>query len=156
MLKIRSIVMLTAAGALAACGGSGDMPEDVLDSEVAEVPAGGMDGMQGMDGMEMGGEMMQRMQAHMQMMQGGSGEEMMQMIPQHRPMLANMISQMNREMRDMNMAADEEWNSTIEALRQDLVQMPEMSAAEMESFMPEHRARVMQLMEMHEGMMATM
>ena len=159
MLSIRSIVMLTAVGALAACGGGEDAPEPVLDTEVAEAPAGGMQGMQGMEGMagmEMDGEMMEQMQAHMQMMEGTSGDAMMQMMSQHRPMLANMIAQMSREMRDMNMTADEEWSSTIEALRQDLVQMPEMSAAEMESFMPEHRARVMRLMEMHQEMMAGM
>ena len=159
MLSIRSILMLTAVGALAACGGGEGAPEPALDTEVAAAPAGGMEGMQGMEGMagmEMDGEMMAQMQAHMQMMEGTSGEAMMQMMPQHRPMLANMISQMSREMRDMNMTADEEWSSTIEALRQDLVQMPEMSAAEMESFMPEHHVRVMRLMEMHQEMMAGM
>lgn len=76
--------------------------------------------------------MMEQMQAHMQMMEGTSGQATMQMMSQHRPMLPNMISQMSREMRDMNMTAYEEWNSTIEALRQDLVRMPVMSAAEMD------------------------
>ena len=159
MLSIRSMLMLTAVGALAACGGGEDAPEPAIDTEVAEAPANGMEGMQGMEGMagmQMDGEMMAQMQAHMQMMEGTSGDAMMQMMSQHRPMLANMISQMSREMRDMNMTADEEWNSTIEALRQDLVRMPEMSAAEMESFMPEHHARVMRLMEMHQEMMAGM
>jgi hypothetical protein len=63
---------------------------------------------------------------------------------------------MNREMRDMNMASDQEWNSTIEALREDLRRLPEMSTSELQTFMPEHRQRVMRLMEMHRSMMGEM
>jgi hypothetical protein len=117
---------------------------------------GGMEGMGQMQGMPMGGGMMEQMQAHMQTMEGASGDQMIQMMPQHRQSVANLIAQMNREMRDMNMTADEEWSSTIEALRQDLTRMPEMTAAEMQALMPEHRARVMRLMEMHREMMQSM
>jgi len=160
MLRARSILMMMmAVGALAACGGGEEGAEPGMDAEIAETPAGGMEGMQGREGMagiQMDGGMMGQMQAHMRMMEGMSGDSMMQMMPQHRKMVANMIAQMNREMRDMNMTTDPEWNSTIEALRQDLFQIPEMSAAETEAFMPEHRARVMRLMEMHQQMMPEM
>lgn len=159
MAQNRSILMVLAVGTLAACGGGEEGHEPSTDAEVAEAPAGGMGGMQGMEGMagmQMDGGMMEQMQAHMQSMEGSSGDAMMQRMPQHRQMVANMIAQMNREMREMNMTGDQEWSSTIEALRQDLIQMPEISAAEMESFMPEHRARVMRLMAMHQEMMQGM
>lgn len=156
MLRIRSILTLMVVGALGACGGTEEGPEPASDAEVTEMPAGAMEGMPGMSGMAMGGGMMEEMHAHMQAMEGMSGGGMMQMMPQHRQMVANMIAQMNREMRDMNMTADQEWTSTIEALRQDLVAIPEMSAAETEAFMPEHHARVMRLMEMHQQMMTGM
>ena len=135
-------------GTLVACGGE-EAPEADTEAVVAE-PAGGMEGMQ------MGGGMMEQMQSHMQQMQGASGEQIRANLSQHRQMVANMISQFNREMREMGMATDQEWNQTIEALRQDLRQMPEMSAQELETFMPEHRARVTRLMEMHREMMGGM
>lgn len=56
----------------------------------------------------------------------------------------------------MDMGADATWSSTVDSLRQDLTRLPEMSAQEMDGFMPERRARVMRLMEMHREMMAGM
>ncbi|MGH7458570.1 MAG: hypothetical protein ACREKN_05700, partial [Longimicrobiaceae bacterium] len=134
--------LVLSVAALTACGGGDERTEAVPDTPATAEPAGGMEGMEGMEGMQGTGGMMgmlEEMQTHMRMMQGTSGDSMMAMLPMHRQMTANMISRMNREMRDMNMAADEEWNSTIEALREELVQMPEMSAAELEEFMPAHR-----------------
>jgi len=116
-------------------------------------------GMQGMKGMEgMGGmmEMMSQMQSHMRMMEAAGADSMKAMLPMHRQMVANMISQMNSEMRGMNMKADSAWQATIDSLRQDLVRMPEMSAAELHTFMPRHGARMTRLMDMHRSMMGSM
>ncbi len=44
----------------------------------------------------------------------------------------------------------------VDALRQDLVRMPEMSADELKTFIPEHQSRITKLREMHRGMMANM
>lgn len=155
----RSTLVLLAATSLTACGGEEQAAEETPQAAIAEQPAGGMEGMQGMEGMpgmQMGGGMMEQMQAHMQAMAGESGEQFKANLPQHRQMVANMIAQMNREMRDMNMASDQEWNSTIDAVREDLRRLPEMSVSELQTFMPEHRQRVMRLMEMHRGMMGEM
>ena len=149
----RLAIAILVVPALAACGGEEEAPE------VVEQPAGamgGMEGMQGMGGMQMGGGMMQEMRAHMQAMEGETGDQYLANLPRHRQMVANMVSQMNREMREMDMAADPEWDSTVEALREDLRRLPEMSAAELEGFMPEHRARVVRLLDMHQAMMADM
>lgn len=157
---IRFAIAVLFIPSLAACGGDDEASEAVL-----EQPAGGMEemegmqgteAMEGMGGMRMGGGMMEQMQSHMQSMEGADGERYHAMLPQHRQMVANMISQFNREMREMDMGADPDWDRTIEGLRQDLRQMPEMTAPELESFMPEHRQRVMRLMEMHRDMMGTM
>ncbi len=164
-MLLRSCAMSLMA-ALAACGPSGEQrARDTAAAAGADTTAaGGMQGMQGMGGMhdmpgmggQMGGRMMEDMQSHMQMMMGASADSMKAMLSMHRQMVANMISQMNREMRQMNMTGDASWTTTLDSLRQDLVRMPEMSAAELKSFMPSHRARVMRLMEMHRKMMTDM
>lgn len=155
---LRGTTMAAVLALLAACGGSEDAPEVVGDTEVAAepavAPAGGMEGMQ-MESMQQGGVPPQ-LQAHMQMMQGASGEQLAAMVPEHRQLVANMIAQMNREMRDMNMSDNTEWNETVQALRNDLVRLPEMTPEELKGFLPEHQARIEKLAEMHRGMMGNM
>lgn len=154
----RMTLVLIAPLLLGACG-PGEAPEA---SETAEEGMPGMPGMPGMGMEEAGGmqggegDMMGRMGAHMQMMQGMSGDSMRAMLPMHRQMVANMIASMNREMRDMNMPADAAWSATVDSLRSDLVAMPEMDAAELEALMPAHHRRAMRLMEMHGEMMEGM
>jgi len=92
----------------------------------------------------------------MQMMGGASGGDLVAMLPEHRRLVANMIAQMNREMRDMDMADDPEWDETITGLRDDLVRLPEMTAEELRAFMPEHHARIDRLVEMHRSMASDM
>jgi hypothetical protein len=111
--------------------------------------------MQGMEGMG-GGAMMDQMHAHMRMMEGVSGDSMKAMLPMHRQMTANMISQFDRDMRGMNMQADARWTATLDSVRRDLTRLPEMSGNELRSFMPEHSARLMRLMDMHRAMMGNM
>lgn len=120
----------------------------------------GMKGMQGMQGMAggrmadmMGAGMMDSMQTHMRMMDGVSAAQMKAMLPAHRQMVANMLSQLDGDMRKMNMKPDAKESALRDSVRQDLVRMPEMSAAEVRSFMPEHAARVMRLMQGHMSMM---
>lgn len=150
------ILTLASALLLAACPGE-DGGEGAADTAArAGDTAQGMGGMQGMQGMGGAGGMMAQMQSHMRMMEGAGADSMKVMLPTHRQMVANMISEFNREMRQMNMRADAAWQAVIDSLRQDNIRMPEMSASELRTFMPEHRARVMRLMEMHRSMMANM
>ena len=115
-------------------------------------PAGGMEGMPGMQG----GGIMGQMQSHVKMMETINGDSLKAMLPMHRQMTANMISEMNREMKGMNMIGDLAWTATVDSLRQDLINLPEMSATELRDFMPAHRGRVMRLMQMHQEMMKHM
>jgi hypothetical protein len=135
---------------LSACGG--DTAEETAEAPAQEPGAGAMPGMQGRDGMsgmQMGSDMM----AHMGRMQAMGGDSLMRMMPEHRRMLDSMMSQMNREMEGMNMGGDARWTALADSVRDDMARMPEMSAAEMQAYLPEHHARVSRLMEMHGGMM---
>lgn len=150
-----------AVAALAACGGTEqaaeETPEAVVVAEEAATPApapaaGGMEGMEGMQ-MDPAAD---PLDAHMAMMGKASGEALTAMIPEHRQLVANTIARMNQEMRDMDMASNTEWNETVEALRGDLVRLPEMTGEELQAFIPEHQARIDKLRELHRGMMADM
>jgi hypothetical protein len=159
MIASRVVVpILIPALLLGACRGDDDDTETGAAPPDTGVPAArdtaGMSGMSGMAGM--GAGMANQMMSHMQSMQGAGADSMRAMLPMHRQMVANMIAQMNREMRDMNMTMDAQWNATVDSLRDDLRRMPEMSAQELRAFMPAHRDRVMRLMEMHGTMMKNM
>ena len=117
----------------------------------------GMPGMQGTGGMQGGmAGMMGQMQSHMRMMETPNGDSLKAMLPMHRQMTANMLSEMNREMRGMNMSGDAAWTATMDSVRRDLVNLPEMSGTELTTFMPAHHRRVMRLMEAHTAMMKDM
>jgi hypothetical protein len=118
-------------------------------SPMAGMPRGGM----------MGGAMsamMDSMHTHMQMMDTMSASSMQAMLPMHRQMVGNVLSQMNAEMRQMNMPADTAWNATLDSVRQDLTGMPEMSGQQLRDMMPAHHARLTRLMQMHRDMMSRM
>jgi hypothetical protein len=120
--------------------------------------SGGMTGMSGMAGMQgmMDGAMMDSMQTQMRMMDGMSASQMKAMLPMHRQMAANMLSQMNAQMKKMNMPANTAWTATMDSVRQDLVHFPELSAQELKSAMPAHHARMTRLMQMHRDMTKNM
>lgn len=155
MIVLRCVALILGpALLLSACGtGTDEAGTDApaaADTAAADA-MGDMPGMDAMAGMQSG--MMDQMASHIQAMQGADGDSMAAMLPTHRQMVANMIAQMNREMRDMNMTMDAQWSATIDSLRSDLVRMPEMNAPELHLFMPQHQERVRRLMEMHRAMM---
>lgn len=107
-----------------------------------------------MSGMMMGDTaMMSQMQSHMRMMEGVAADSMLKMLPMHRMMVANMISQFNSDMRAMNMSPEASWTATVDSLRTDLTRMPELNANELGQMMPGHLVRVTRLMDMHRMMM---
>lgn len=150
-MRTRTIqILLGVALGVAACGRSENMADDTAAARADT-------GMMGMPGMAMGDtSMMSQMQSHMRMMEGVSGDSMMKMLPMHRMMLANMISQFNNDMRAMNMAPDAGWQATVDSVRSDLTRMPELSASQISQMMPGHQARMMRLMDMHRAMMGSM
>ena len=143
--------LLLPAMVLAACGRPDAQDQPVPPPPAAPAGPSGAPGMGGMQGT--GGGTLEQMQAHLGSMRGAGGDSLKAMLPTHRPMTANMIAEMNREMRQMNMPADPAWTATVDSLRQDLVRMPEMSPAELQGAMPAHEARIERLMQMHRSMM---
>ena len=153
-MKIPGMVLAIVL-AVSACA-----PEPDADAEAVEAAVEPQQDGQGMNGMDMSSMqstgMMNEMMSNIQMMQDMTGDGMIAMMPAHRQMAANLLAQMNQEMRAMNMASDAQWDATVDSVRQDLTLMPVMSAAEMEAFMPAHHRRMMRLMEMHRAMMGSM
>jgi hypothetical protein len=137
---------------VAACGGG----------EEAEPAAEGMGDMPGMSGSEagpmedMGGRMIEDMRVQLDRMANLPVDSLMATLPTHRQMVANMLAEMNREMREMSMGADSAWTATVDSLRADLVRMPQVRAEEVSTFMSTHRERVTRLMSMHATMMGGM
>lgn len=163
MKNWRTMLLAASLAALAACGAEEEPVQEagMAGMEQEDMPMEGMPGMAGMPGMEgtgamPSGAMMDQMRTHMQTMRGAGADSLAAVMPMHRQMLANMIAQMNREMRDMNMTGDPAWNATVDSLRADLRVMPEMTAEEMQAMMDSHRARIERMMQMHAEMMERM
>lgn len=142
----RSLLFLVAAG----CGG-GESEQGAREDSTAEQT------MHDMPGMNMGGSqaqgMMREMRDHMRTMTGAHGDSLTRLLPMHRQMTANMLQQMDSEMRQMGMAADSGWAALVDSIRQDLAHLPDVGKAELPSFMTRHRERVERLMEQQHGAM---
>ena len=142
---------VVALALVVACGRAADR----ADTAAAASDTGTNAGMTGMGGM-MSGAMMDSMAAHMRGVDTVSAANLQAMVPMHRQMAANMIAQMNSEMRGMNMQADAGWMALMDSVRQDLVRLPELNAQQVKTFMPDHHGRLMRLMQRHRDMMKNM
>ena len=118
--------------------------------------AGGMAGMPGMGRAAVSVGMMTRMEAHLRGLEGMDAGRLAAGLPEHRQLVANLVAQTNREMREMGMAGDAAWTATVDSLRQDLVRLPELGRGELTAVMPAHRGRVERLIAMHRQMLARM
>lgn len=117
--------------------------------------ATGTSGMPSMSGgtPTMNAGMMDSMRAEMTGMRGMTPEQMNVAMSTHRQTTANMLAQMNADMRSMNMTGDPAWNALVDSVRHDLVQMPDLPPAQLQNFFRPHAARVERLMAMHQQMM---
>ena len=86
--------------------------------------------------------MIEQVRADLRALDGASADSLRRALPAHRQLVANMIAEMNREMRDMRMQADAPWTATVDSLRQDLTRMPDLGGGELAAVMPAHRVRV--------------
>jgi hypothetical protein len=150
--------MLLTLGTLsaAACNrDSGDARRDTAAAPAADTSMAGMSGMRGGTGAG-SAQTLVAMGNHLRSIENASGAELERMLSVHRPTVANMIAQVDREMRDMNMPGDAAWNAALDSLRQDLRVMPELSPQALKAMMPAHVARVRRVIDMHRSMMARM
>jgi hypothetical protein len=138
-------VVLTVAPACGSGGEDTSIADDTGDMPGTAAPAGASVS-----------DVTERVSVHLARMAELPPDSLVAALPTHRQVVANMLSQMNREMSDMNMAPDAAWTGTVDSLRADLTSMPGMDAAELAVLMPAHRARVEHLMSMHAAMMRGM
>ena len=154
---VRGAWLVLALGAAAAC--TSDRGAARHDTTASTAPAAAdTGGMAGMPGMAAGAtnesaRMIAEMTASLRALDGASADSLRRALPAHRQRLANMLAEMNREMRDMRMTADAAWTATVDSLRQDLTRMPDLRPSELAATMPAHRARVERLMQAHRTMM---
>ena len=127
-------------------------PPTQVSTEKATTPADSGAAMPGMGGMGGASGMMAGMDSEMRAMLNGPADSMKAMLPMHRQMAANMLSQMDTEMRSMNTKADPAWTALADSVRADLTRMPDHSAADLKGMMDGHAARMRRLMEMHQKM----
>ena len=150
-MSVRRMGLVLILSAVAACGPGKQKPAQQADSAVR--PArGDMPGMGSMGSIE-SQDMMSEMRAHMQGSSAAGADSLRRMLPMHRQMTANMLQQMDTDMRGMQMAGDTSWTALADSVRQDLTQLPDVSSAELPGFMERHRGRVERLMTRHEQMM---
>lgn len=127
-------------------------------SPTGESAATSADSMANMPGMGATGAtaMAQALETHLKAMKTVSADSLKTLLPSHRQMTANLIAAFNKEMRDMNMAADVAWTATVDSLRADLRTMPDLTGPELQARMPGHVLRLTRLMQMHQAMMRNM
>ncbi|MDZ4862259.1 MAG: hypothetical protein SGJ01_02340 [Gemmatimonadota bacterium] len=75
------------------------------------------------------------------------------MIAAHQDMASRMMDAMGADMRGMNMTPDSAWAALTDSVRQDLADLPGLSAGALTSRMPAHIGRMRRMMALHEGMM---
>lgn len=138
-----------------ACSGSaGDADTQAAPADTQHAAMADMPGMGGASSTV--DRLMAVMDTALRRTEGATGDSLVSLLPSHRQTLANLISEMNAEMRGMSMTADAAWTSVVDSLRQDLVTLPELDGDELRQVMPAHRKRVERLMEMHRAMMRNM
>jgi hypothetical protein len=156
------VVRLIGTLVTAACagGGTGENPRGIANDTVAIGDSGGGMGnvptgqdMAGMAGMQMDTMMDARMQAHMQAMQGTTGDSLRRMMPMHRQMADSLMAQVRQQMHRMPSGGGAAWQALADSVQQDMRRMEHMSGTELQTFLSEHQARVMRLMQAHRGMM---
>ncbi|MGH7620391.1 MAG: hypothetical protein ACREPM_24505 [Gemmatimonadaceae bacterium] len=126
----------------------------VANATSAHDTAKGTTGMGGMSGMSMmNAAAMDSMHAELTRLRAMSPNKMKGAIPTHRQMTANMLSAMNADMRSMNMTGDPAWNTLVDSVRRDPVQLPDLPSTQLAVVLPLHAARVERLMTMHQQMM---
>ena len=150
--------VLVAILSLSACGSGDDGGDGAEPRARAEgLAEGDQTGAAGMPGLEATqGDLVDEMEAGMQMMASMRADSMMSMLPTHARLLADMIARMSQDMAATHAPGDAAWTATVDSLRNDLLRMSAMGDEALKAFMPTHQERVTRLIRMHRSMTAPM
>ena len=154
----RRIIVLSFSGItlLAACGSN--TRSTVTDSTAGTMHQPGSlaqsasDTRRGGAGMADASQMQVAVEANMRVMTDARGDQLMNMVPEHRQIVASMLGQMSREMGSVHTASSAAWMATRDSVANDLARFPTMSAQDLQSKLPGHAARLRRLMQMHGSM----
>jgi hypothetical protein len=147
----QALVLMTVVSVAACQGSSEDQP--AAETATASDSASGSDaGTSDMSAMATS-QMIRDMRMSLSRTSALSPDSLKALIPEHRQKAANLIAEMNREMTSMEMSSDAPWTATIDSLREDLVRLADVDAAQLQALMPEHGRRLERLMASHEAMM---
>lgn len=152
----RMIVGIFAAVSMGCTVKSSSNAADTRASAAKPDSTAAMSSMAGMSGTMMTKDATDSMHAEMTRLTAATPDQAKGMVAMHRQMVANMLSQMNADMRSMNMTADPAWTALVDSIRRDLVNLPDLSGTQLTTMLPDHRTRVERLMSMHEKMMGPM
>ena len=144
-MQLLHVTSLTLVLMLAACGKK---------PEVAQAPAADSAGTMG--GMQMsmqGMTMMPLMRAHLDSLGVLPPARMAAVMSAHQDMASRMMDAMGADMRGMDMTPDAAWAALTDSLRQDLADLPGLSAGALTTRMQGHIGRMRRMMALHEGMM---
>ena len=107
-------------------------------------------------GMADASQMQVAVEANMRVMAGARGDQLLNMVPEHRQLVTSMLGQMTREMGSVHTASSAAWMATRDSVNGDLARFPSMRTADLQAMMPGHVARLHRLMQMRAGMMGGM
>jgi hypothetical protein len=149
MRAMRSVLVL-AGMALAGCGG-GDAGKPAASAGIggASTDTTSVGGRMGMAGMTM----IPMMREHMDSLTRMAPAHMSQMLATHERMMSQMMDNMGRDMRGMNMGGNAEWNALSDSVRRDLADLSGLEGTALSDRMKAHGDRVRRLLAAHESMM---
>ncbi len=81
------------------------------------------------------------------------GRKLVMALPEHRQLTANLVSQMQLDMRAAQISTARPWGALVDSVLHDLVRLPDESVSGVTAMMPAHRARVARLISMHAQML---
>ena len=93
--------------------------------------------------------MMRAWVAHDRALRRLRGSKLMAALPEHRYLTANLVSQMQMDMRAAQISTARPWDALVDSVLHDLVRLPDESVSGVTAMMPAHRARVARLITMH-------
>lgn len=149
MRAMRSVLVL-AGMALAGCGGGGAgkpaASGGIGGASTDTTRVGGRMGMAGMD-------MSPMMREHLDSLTRMAPAQMSQMLATHERMMSQMMDNMGRDMRGMNMGGNAAWTALSDSVRRDLADLPRLAGTALSERMQAHGDRVRRLLAAHESMM---
>lgn len=159
-IPTRPLMALALLATVAACNpGSRDRSADSAgagammgaapaDSSQMAMPAGA----QTMSGMHQD-TLVPKVQAHVQRLQTANADSLRALVPDDRRVVTALIADCEQMMREMKMEPPRKWRNAVQELRTDLDRMANMTGAQLERAMPEHRKRIEGMLAMRRDMM---